>query len=269
MARHVGPVTLMIIRDAESGPTTIRFPRPLWRFLIALGVVLAVTFIFESVTYFSLLSHSRERDELLVENNQLKSYTAKVQLLEKELRTNRIMLRKMTELAGIDLADFGLDQTEVLSDLPPIVALPGDTRLLPQADSGVHATPAGHPVLGWLSRSFRPQHDNPKMRHLGVDLAIATGTEVLATADGVVSLAAWDSTFGWTVIVDHAEDLQTMYGHNDSLLVRQGDNVHYGQSIALSGSTGISSAPHLHYEIRRGGEAIDPENYLLIEQIDE
>jgi murein DD-endopeptidase MepM/ murein hydrolase activator NlpD len=60
-----------------------------------------------------------------------------------------------------------------------------------------------------------------------------------------------------------------MYGHNDSLLVRQGDNVHYGQSIALSGSTGISSAPHLHYEIRRGGEAIDPENYLLIEQIEE
>ena len=269
MARHVGPVTLMIIRDAESGPTSIRFPRPLWRFLIVLGVVLAVTFIFESVTYFSLLAHSRERDELLVENNQLKSYSAKVQLLEKELRTNRIMLRKMTELAGIDLAEFGFDQTAILTDLAPIVTLPADAQMLPQADSGVHTVPAGYPVPAWLSRSFRPQHDNPKMRHLGVDLAIATGTEVLATADGVVSLAAWDSTFGWTVIVDHADDLQTMYGHSDSLLVQRGDNVHYGQTIALSGSTGISSAPHLHYEIRRGGEAIDPEKYLLIEPIEE
>jgi murein DD-endopeptidase MepM/ murein hydrolase activator NlpD len=57
-----------------------------------------------------------------------------------------------------------------------------------------------------------------------------------------------------------------MYGHNDSLLVQVGDNVHYGQTIALSGNTGVSSAPHLHYEVRRDGEAIDPEEFLEIKK---
>lgn len=264
MTRHRSPITVMIVRDTEAGPTTIRFSRPLWRFLILIGVVLLATFIFESSTYFSLLADSRERDKLLEENTQLKSYAAKMQLLEKELQTNRLMLHKMTELAGIDLAEFGLTQS-VLADTTPMM-IEDVEHLLPQADAGAHAIPAGRPVPGWISRSFRPQHDNPTMRHRGIDIAIPEGSEVLATADGVVSAAAWDTTFGWTVVVDHADNFQTMYGHNDSLLVKPGDNVHYGQTIALSGNTGVSSAPHLHYEVRRNGEAIDPEEYLEIEK---
>jgi murein DD-endopeptidase MepM/ murein hydrolase activator NlpD len=97
---------------------------------------------------------------------------------------------------------------------------------------------------------------------LGIDLAVSSGTPVIATADGVVTYAGWDSTFGWKVVLSHADDLETMYGHNDSLLVQIGDVKKFGETIAISGSTGVSTAPHVHYEIRRGGVPINPEDYL-------
>jgi len=266
MARSKGLVTLMIIRDTEAGPTSIRLSRTLWRLLIFAAVVFVLVFILESVTYFSLLADARERDALLEENTQLKGYTAKMQMLEKELRTNRLMLHKMTELAGIDMSAFSVDESAMAVDTGSIVTIAEDDSRLPHADDEPHAVPQGYPVSGWISRTFRPQHENPKMRHWGIDIAVAEGTDVLATADGRVSMADWDSTFGWTVVLDHGDSLQTMYGHNDSLLVHVGDNVHYGQRIALSGSTGISSAPHLHYEVRRDGKAVDPEQYLATDQ---
>ena len=104
------------------------------------------------------------------------------------------------------------------------------------------------------------------MRHFGIDLAVGAGTPVIATADGVVMVAGWDSTFGYKVILSHAGEVETIYGHNDSLTVQVGDQVRYGQTIAISGSTGVSTAPHVHYEIKRQGVSINPEEFLDTKQ---
>jgi murein DD-endopeptidase MepM/ murein hydrolase activator NlpD len=263
MADKRNAITIMIVKDTEAAPKSIKVSTTVYRLALIGAILFALVFIVETATYASLLAHSRERSELLSENAALKSSLEKLEQLEQELMKNRIMLRKMTELAGIDLGGFSIGETRELASSDGVTLVEPQMQLA-SPDSEPHPIPAGYPVMGVVSRSFRPQHENPRMRHTGIDIAIGEGAPVVATADGRVSLADWDSTFGWTIVIDHGAGLATMYGHNDSLLVRAGDEVRFGERIALSGNTGVSSAPHLHYEVRRDGQAVDPADYLEI-----
>lgn len=264
MTRIPGNVTIMIVKDVESAPRSIKMSTWLYRLLQILILLVLAGVIIESVTYFRMLGHSRERTQLLEENAELKEYNAKVVQLEQALVANRAMLRKMTGLVGVELEDpeWG---TLAFVDSQAVAMSPGEGWRLPTPDSlGQHRMPSGLPVLGWVSRTFRPDDDNPKTRHFGIDIAVREGSEVLATADGRVAMAGWDSTFGWQVVLDHGQGMQTYYGHNDTLLVESGDDVLYGDCIAHSGNTGLSSAPHLHYEIRKNNKPVNPEDYLSI-----
>ncbi len=98
--------------------------------------------------------------------------------------------------------------------------------------------------------------------HKGVDIAVSTGTAVMASSAGTVTIAGWQSGYGYVVYINHADGRQTRYGHLSRILVSPGQYVEQGQKIALSGNTGNSTGPHLHFEIRIGGEAVNPVNYL-------
>ncbi len=108
-----------------------------------------------------------------------------------------------------------------------------------------------HPVLGG------------RRAHKGVDLAGPIGTPVYATADGVVSMAQWFSSYGKYVQIEHGAALQTRYGHLSSSVVEQGARVKKGQLIGYIGSTGRSTGPHLHYEVRVAGDAVNPIPYMV------
>jgi len=94
--------------------------------------------------------------------------------------------------------------------------------------------------------------------HPGVDIAVPEGTPVRAAGGGMVAAAGIDPAYGLFVLLRHAQGYETMYGHASRLLVREGDSVQAGQVIALSGTSGRSTAPHLHFEIRRDGRSLDP-----------
>jgi len=98
--------------------------------------------------------------------------------------------------------------------------------------------------------------------HEGVDLAISTGTPVVAAKAGVVIVAGWMGGYGNLVVVDHGGGVATAYGHNTSVTVGVGQQVEQGQLIAYSGSTGHSTGPHVHFEVRINGGAVDPMGYL-------
>lgn len=124
------------------------------------------------------------------------------------------------------------------------------------------AAPKGWPVGGRISstfgyRVFRGRRDF----HTGIDVAVWYKTPVHATADGTVIAAGWESGYGWTVEVKHEHGYSTVYGHLSRYLVDVGDVVKKGQSIGLSGSSGNSTGPHVHYEIRQNGVPIDPWRY--------
>jgi murein DD-endopeptidase MepM/ murein hydrolase activator NlpD len=108
-----------------------------------------------------------------------------------------------------------------------------------------------HPVLGG------------RRAHKGVDLAGPVGTPVYATADGVVSMAQWFSSYGKYVQIEHGAQLQTRYGHLSSYVVEPGAHVKKGQLIGYIGTTGRSTGPHLHYEVRVAGDAVNPVPYMV------
>jgi murein DD-endopeptidase MepM/ murein hydrolase activator NlpD len=103
-----------------------------------------------------------------------------------------------------------------------------------------------HPLLGILRA------------HDGVELAAPMGSPVIATADGVVSTAAWAGGYGLLVAVEHGRGRQTRYAHLSRLNVAVGQRVRHGEVIGFVGSTGRSTGPHLHYETRVNGRAINP-----------
>jgi len=127
------------------------------------------------------------------------------------------------------------------------------------------ATPTGWPMSGKISSSYgsrsHPVYDEPRL-HTGIDISGPPGTEVKVTADGVVALAGRTDGGGIVVIVEHGHGFRTAYAHNSKALVTVGQRVKRGDTIALSGSTGISTGPHLHYEVWKNGQHTNPSNYL-------
>jgi murein DD-endopeptidase MepM/ murein hydrolase activator NlpD len=98
--------------------------------------------------------------------------------------------------------------------------------------------------------------------HKGVDIAVPTGTSVWASSGGTVTRAGWAGGYGNVVCIQHADGKETRYGHLSKIYLKAGQQVRQGQVIAASGSTGVSTGPHLHFEIRIGGEAVNPMNYV-------
>lgn len=126
-------------------------------------------------------------------------------------------------------------------------------------------TPSIWPVRGVVTSNFgyrRSPFGSAREFHAGYDIAARYGTTVVAAARGRVVFAGWKLSYGKVVLIDHGNGLRTMYAHNSTLLVEAGDKVEKGDPIARVGSTGRSTGPHLHYEVLRYGEAIDPGPYL-------
>lgn len=108
-----------------------------------------------------------------------------------------------------------------------------------------------HPVLGG------------RRAHAGIDLAAPTGTPVYATADGIIGRADWYSSYGLYISINHGASMETRYAHLSRLAVAAGDNVKKGDLIGYVGSTGRSTGPHLHYEVRVDGLAVNPIPYMV------
>jgi murein DD-endopeptidase MepM/ murein hydrolase activator NlpD len=102
----------------------------------------------------------------------------------------------------------------------------------------------------------------------GLDLMAPVGTAVYASHSGTVTLARWYGGYGYAVIIDVGNGAQLVYGHTSALTVAEGDRVASGQLIALSGNTGYSFAPHVHFEVRVNGASIDPAKYLVDHGVD-
>lgn len=127
-------------------------------------------------------------------------------------------------------------------------------------------TPAGWPVEGgWVSSGFGIRADpftGHPSRHEGVDIASRFGGQVYALGDGVVSHAADKSGYGLLVEITHESGLVTRYAHASAALVKVGDRVTRGQAIARVGSSGRSTGPHLHFEVVKNGQTVNPARYL-------
>lgn len=123
------------------------------------------------------------------------------------------------------------------------------------------------PVSGAITSNFGwrncPLEDGGEL-HPGIDIAYDAGLPVVATADGKVVKSGWGGGYGNMVQIDHGNGIETIYGHNSQLLVSAGQEVRKGQVISYAGSTGKSTGPHVHYEVREKGVAVNPFKYMVM-----
>lgn len=127
------------------------------------------------------------------------------------------------------------------------------TGLFAYPSDGPTSSPFGwrvHPILGY--RRF----------HAGLDFAVGYGSTIRAADSGTVIFAGWYGGYGKAVIIDHGKGITTLYGHTSELYVSEGQTLQRGSAIAAVGSTGLSTGPHLHFEVRRDGTPVDPMNFL-------
>ena len=138
--------------------------------------------------------------------------------------------------------------------------VPGASSFL--GDDTPVTTPTGWPTNGFISSGYGLRWNGAEF-HQGIDIAAEMGTPIVATADGVVTIAGWNAGgYGNMVDIDHGSGVSTRYGHASAVVVTPGQRVRRGQIIAYVGSTGHSTGPHLHYEVRLSGQPVNPTSYL-------
>ncbi len=151
-----------------------------------------------------------------------------------------------------DLREMGIVTESALSQLQ--VFFLAQTAL-------IAATPSLIPINGWVSSNFgyrRHPYDGSYRLHAGVDLVAENGTPVRAPADGTIVFSGNRSGYGKVAVIDHGYGIRTLFAHTSKLFVNPGTKVKRGQKIAEVGSTGKSTGPHLHYEIRKNGLPVNP-----------
>ncbi|CAN5135658.1 M23 family metallopeptidase [soil metagenome] len=138
-------------------------------------------------------------------------------------------------------------------------------------ETKLEAMPSIWPTSGFLSSTFSNHRRHPIFNdvrpHYGIDISSRRGNPIVATAAGKVVEAGWENGHGNFVVIDHGHSLRTTYSHASRVLVKSGELVERGDTIALVGSTGFSVAPHVHYEVHESGRPVDPLKYIFPDAI--
>jgi murein DD-endopeptidase MepM/ murein hydrolase activator NlpD len=200
--------------------------------------------------------------------------------------------RRLTDMANLDKGEFDFDREPAVGGPEGVVegavaAAPELTQMLDDLTNQIkdrerqlavleslistrnlsrQIVPGGRPVMqGWISSYFGHRADPFTGRnafHRGLDFAGPAGAEVVAVASGVVTYSKERFGYGKCVEINHGNGYVTRYAHNQRVLVQAGDTVQKGQPIALIGSTGRSTGPHLHFEVLKQGRAVDPMSFV-------
>jgi murein DD-endopeptidase MepM/ murein hydrolase activator NlpD len=217
----------------------------------AVGVLAVVGIVVAS--WFPVLAQASRVPALVRELEELEGERTRVVELAQTLAEVEAQYDRVRQMLG---ADGTSDDSTVT--LPPLRS-PGDGAEQPGV-GGQELLDWPLPVAGFITRSR--ESSTRAGEHPGLDISVRAETEIRASGAGVVKEARQDPVYGDYVLVDHGDGLESLYGHASRVLVREGDPVNRGQLIALAGSTGLSSAPHLHFEIRKNGRAVDPLQYV-------
>lgn len=216
--------------------------------IVALQKELEITY-----KYYEIAS----KDEV-IENVEDKETAEKLVNEIKELSDSEINLT-INEKTTNALEEVQIDELEV-AKANTIEKLNIDTTEEISNINGIKI--ATLPVTGTISSRYGVSSKIRVSTHTGLDIATTTGTPIKVVADGTVTFAAYSGSYGYLVKVDHGNGVETWYGHTSKMLVKAGQEVKSGDTIALVGSTGNSTGPHLHFEVRINGEHVNPQKYL-------
>ena len=180
-----------------------------------------------------------------------------------------LLLKKHDKDKLLEMMEYDREVSQRAYD--ELIAASAEVERLIQASRYRYQFPGGGsgamiwPLVGEITSEYgwrtHPIYGDSRY-HSGMDIGGDYGDPILAAAAGIVTYSGWISGYGYAVIIDHGGGISTLYGHNEALAVAEGQTVSQGQVIAYCGSTGNSTGPHCHFEVREGGEPVDPMGYL-------
>lgn len=281
--RHKRSVSVLIVPDDRGEPLIFTLSNRRVQWLKVGAVVLGLHIVLGFVGYWRYAVVHRENWTLTVANQELRASTARIAQLSSDLAALEESHNKIRAALGIGVET---SRRGTSGGLPP------ETRAVPsraatggpeyppsqerteramafledrggKAHDYARSLPTLLPVQGYLSARFRLVTDEKGKIHPGIDLVADSGTPIRAAADGIVVFAGWTHDLGNMILLYHGNGFFSLYGHARQLLVSSRDFVRKGDHIALVGSSGESSGPHVHFEIWKDGVAVNPEDYLL------
>ena len=213
--------------------------------IVVISVVIIA--IIAAFNYTSVYVRAMEVEMLRRRNAQLEKEFAKVEEIREALQIAEANNRKIKVMLGIEKTPEPVEPS--ITEINPNYS---EIQVLTELQENI---PSLLPTMGQVSRDFGPGH-------YGIDIAAPQFSPVIAAASGIVDGTGWDSLYGNYVVVEHNRNYSTFYGHLNSIAVLDGGRVNGGQVIGTVGSTGKSTSPHLHYEVRFRSEPVDPMGYL-------
>jgi len=261
------PVTIMLIPHSSRGSLNFKMPFAILSMLAIFGLVgfiYTISLTYHAVDYFVM----KHKYTALI--NQFQTMHSTISSLkESELEFKRLFSlgskKQVLEAAKYGNNDGSVDVEELKRQISESMASVSDIRgYLAREQNVYRSTPKGWPVDGKITSVFgnrkHPQNGQEQF-HSGIDISVPTGTSVKTTADGIVSFAGWSGGNGNVVVIEHGNGFSTVYAHNSALLVSAGKTVKQGVQIASSGSTGNSTGPHVHYEVWKNGQQVNPATF--------
>ncbi len=273
------PITVMFIPHTSKRTYSIKIP--------SIGIFVSF-FIFLTIAGFAALyftaatvpeeKFSAMEEEFSKIREKLSFYSEEFISMKDtidSLKNSEVELKKLLSYETkeqiyehVDTLDTGSVDIELLKgQIQKTMERVSDIKDYIQQQKDVYfSTPKGWPVGdGYISSAFGYRtHPKKKKRefHGGIDIASRSKAPVKATADGIVSFAGWSGGSGKLIVIEHGSGYTTCYGHNRKIMVKVGQKVKRGEAIALVGSTGNSTGPHVHYEIWIDGKRVNPRKYL-------
>ena len=241
----------MIIPDDESGTKTFHISRTITKVVIGAGAGLVIMIGLFMYVYIPKLA---DYDELKMRHDQFTSERLRVLELTRDLER----LKQMDDMVRHSLGDkLDVRDRPVIAD-----TVTGAIENIENRISYIDNVPSVAPIQGYISQRSGKSGLFVTRAHNGIDIVAKKGEEILAAASGVVVFSGWTYEHGNSLIIYHGDDYFTHYGHNQQNYKNQMEIVDRGEVIGSVGTTGISSGPHLHFEIWKGFEAMDPLNYF-------
>jgi murein DD-endopeptidase MepM/ murein hydrolase activator NlpD len=287
--RQIRHFSMIFVPDQERDPKTVSMTYGQGKVLLVILILLGIHIITGAWGYVRIINLENRKAALESKNLQLTTENKKIEQVIQEFQVIRETDQKIRKAFGTTLGLSGAGQTGLEPSASSArervpTAFP-KTWSPPLSQSQESSKPAGPdnisllfdkksyfnpdwlpsllPVGGILTTHFQKGGWFLGKSHQGIDIAAPKGTPILAAGSGQVLMADWTPDYGNVVLIYHGNGVFTYYGHAMRLLVEQGFRVQKGQPIALLGSSGISSAPHLHFEIWKDGEPLDPEPLLV------
>ncbi len=255
-----GRFSVIIVPHDIRKTRTYRVSYGIFYSILALAGVGLVVVLFFIATYGALLIRTREFRLYKLQVEELTKRQEQMSELQRNLAELRALNAQVRHMLGLGLAPQ--DSLALAAGGRSGAETRQGSRL--EQASMLRAIPTFWPVRGFITRRFTGAGGGAaEALHGGIDIAVERGTPVRAAAGGYVTEAGWSNDYGYYAQVDHGYGIKTLYGHADMLVVVKGERVTQGQTIAYSGNTGKSSAPHLHFQVTQGNVPVDPLKYLL------